>query len=337
MEGLRFGLLLGLCGGVASSLWIWVYLYWHPFRQYIRPEGLPSHHRKAGTPTMGGLPLVIIFLIAWSCTPLWQVEISWRGWFAVLSAVGAGAIGLWDDLLSGLKGRSEGLSPAGKLVLQLVVATGIALFLSFKSGDLKFIVPFSSLGVPLRAIPAPLLFLLVLLGFWGTTNGANLTDGLDGLAAGCGIVILLGALTISRASPELAALSLLGAGLFAGFLWWNAYPARVFMGDVGSMFLGGLIFGVYTAAGGIFLLPLFAGIFVLESLSVIAQVFAFKLAGVRVLKMSPLHHHLEAGEVPWPHLLRSPNWPEPTVVARLWLLALLFVALGILAARWGNI
>ena len=310
---------------------MWAFIRYPPFGQHIRPEGLATHRRKAGTPTMGGLPLMIIFIIAWGCAPFWPVEISWRGWFVALSAVGAGAIGFWDDLLSGLKGRSEGLSPAGKLLLQLLVATGLFLLLELGAGRQTFGVPFSPLTVRLREIPGAALFFLVLLGFWGTTNGANLTDGLDGLAAGCGIVILLGALTIPRASPELAALSLLGAGLFAGFLWWNAYPAKVFMGDVGSMFLGGLIFGVYTAAGGIFLLPLFAGIFVLESLSVIVQVFAFKLVGVRVLKMSPLHHHLEAGEVPWPHLLRSPNWPEPTVVARLWLLSVAFVSLGVLA------
>ena len=278
---------------------------------------------------------MIIFLVAWGCAPFWPVEISWRGWLAVLSAMGAGAIGLWDDLLSGLKCRSEGLSPAGKLVLQLVVATGIFLFLLFKSGDLVFAVPFSSLKVPLGAIPSPLLFLLVLLGFWGTTNGANLTDGLDGLAAGCGIVILVGGLVLTSRYSELTALVLLGAGLFAGFLWWNRYPARVFMGDTGSMFLGGLVFGIFAASGGLFLLPIFAGIFVVEALSVIAQVFSFKLLGVRVLKMSPLHHHLEEGEVPWRYLLRSPNWPEPVVVSRLWLLSAAFVALGILVAMGG--
>ena len=335
MEGLRFGVLLGLSGGVVSALWVRAYLYWHPFGQYIRPEGLPSHHRKAGTPTMGGLALMQVFLAAWAMMAFWPVEVSWRGWLVFMSAAGAGAIGLLDDLLSGMRHRSEGLSPMGKLILQLVVATGIFLFLLFKGGNLVFAVPFSSLGVPVGAIPVPLLFLLVLLGFWGTTNGANLTDGLDGLAAGCGIVILVGAVALTRAYPELTALSLLGAGLFAGFLWWNRYPARVFMGDVGSMFLGGLIFGIFTASGGILLLPLFAGIFVVEALSVIAQVLSFKLFGVRVLKMSPLHHHLEEGEVPWRYLLRSPNWPEPVVVVRLWLLSAAFVALGILVAMGG--
>ncbi|NOX44650.1 MAG: phospho-N-acetylmuramoyl-pentapeptide-transferase [Caldiserica bacterium] len=328
MEGLKFGLLLGVLGGAVGALSVWAFIRRPPFGQHIRPEGLGTHLRKAGTPTMGGLPLVILFIAAWGCLPLWPVEASWRGF---LSAVGAGAIGLWDDLLAGLRGRSEGLSPAGKLLLQLLVATGLFLLLEFAAGDQALTVPFSTVSLASREIPGPALFLLLLLGFWGTTNGANLTDGLDGLAAGCGISILLGSLVLALRYPELSTLALFGAGLFAGFLWWNAYPARVFMGDVGSMFLGGLVFGVFTAADGLFLLPIFAGIFVLESLSVIVQVSAFKLAGVRVLKMSPLHHHLEEGEVPWRYLLRSPGWPEPAVVVRLWLLGMLFVAMGICA------
>lgn len=333
MEGLRFGVFLSLSGGIAAALSTWAFIRYPLYGQHIRPEGLPTHRRKAGTPTMGGLPLLSLFLLFWVTAPLWPVGISWRGWFAFLSALGAGAIGFLDDLLSGHKHRSEGLSPGGKLLLQAVAALGLFLFLHFGGSGLLFRVPFSSAAVPLRDIPAPALFVLVLLGFMGAANGANLTDGLDGLAAGCGISILLGALGVALPFPELSSLALLGAGLFLGFLWWNAHPARIFMGDTGSMFLGGLIFGVFTAAGGLFLLPLFAGIFVVESLSVIVQVAAFKFRGVRVLKMSPLHHHLEEGEVPWRYLLPSPGWPEPVVVARLWLLAALFAALGMLAVR----
>ncbi|RLE28365.1 phospho-N-acetylmuramoyl-pentapeptide-transferase [Candidatus Acetothermia bacterium] len=332
MDALSFGLVLYLMGGMASLMWVWTYLRWPPFGQHIRPEGLITHHRKAGTPTMGGLPLLQVFLAAWVTLPFWPVGISWRGWLVFLSAVGAGAIGLIDDLLSGIRQRSEGLSPGGKLLLGCVVALGIFFLISYEGENLNFSVPFSCLQVPLVTIPAPLLFLLVLLGFWGTTNGTNLTDGLDGLAAGCGIVILAGALPLTRFYPELTALALLGTGLFAGFLWWNRYPARVFMGDTGSMFLGGLIFGLFLAGGGLLLLPVFAGIFVLESASVIAQVLSFKFFGVRLFKMSPLHHHLEEGEVPWRYLLPSPNWPEPVVVVRLWLLSLAFVILGLLAA-----
>ncbi len=332
MEGLRFGVILGLLGALASAFYLGYYARRPWFGQYIRPEGLPTHHRKAGTPTMGGALLLQLFLVAWGTMPVWPVDITWRGWTVFLSAVGAAAIGFTDDLLSQRKRRSEGLSPKGKLLLQLLVAAGLFLILWFKGRDLGLSVPFASFEIPLSSIPAPALFALVLLGFWGTTNGANLTDGLDGLAAGCGIAILLGSLALNRGIPELSALALFGAGLFAGFLWWNAYPARVFMGDVGSMFLGGLIFGVYLAAGGIFLLPLFAGIFVLESLSVIVQVASFKLTGTRILKMSPLHHHLEEGEVSWRYLLQSPDWPEPVAVVRLWLVAAVLVGLGLLAA-----
>ncbi|MCD6540630.1 phospho-N-acetylmuramoyl-pentapeptide-transferase [Candidatus Bipolaricaulota bacterium] len=335
MEGLRFGLILFFLGAVASAVCLRCYILRPRFGQYIRPEGLATHRRKAGTPTAGGLLLLQVFLAAWATVAFWPVKLSWRGWIVFLSAVGAGGIGLLDDLLSQRRRRSEGLSPSAKLLLGLPIALGIFLMLLFAGGDLAVYVPFFSLEVGLRAIPAPLLFLLVLLGFWGTTNGANLTDGLDGLAAGCGVSILLGSLALAFRYPELVALALFGAGLFMGFLWWNAYPARVFMGDVGSMFLGGLIFGIFTASGGILFLPLFAGIFVVEALSVIAQVLSFKLFGVRVLKMSPLHHHLEEGEVGWRYLLRSPNWPEPVVVSRLWLLSAAFVALGILVAMGG--
>jgi len=328
---LRFGFILFLLGGVGGALAVWAHLKGRLYRQYIRPEGLPTHYRKAGTPTMGGFPLLQVFLVAWVTVAFWPVGLSWRGWTVFLSAVGAGAIGLLDDLLSQRRRRSEGLSPWGKLLLQLPVALGLFFLLEFKAREMELYIPFSSLKLPLAAIPGPVFFLLTLLGFWGTTNGANLTDGLDGLAAGCGIPILLGALSLTGAYPELSALTLLGAGLFAGFLWWNAHPARIFMGDVGSMFLGGLVFGIFIAAGGLFLLPIAAGIFVVESLSVIVQVLSFKLFGVRVLKMSPLHHHLEEGEVSWRYLLKTPNWPEPAVVVRLWLISLSFVALGLLA------
>ncbi|MGY4706249.1 phospho-N-acetylmuramoyl-pentapeptide-transferase [Candidatus Bipolaricaulota sp. J31] len=333
MEALRFGGLLGLSGGIVAALAVWAFICRPLYGQHVRPEGLPTHHKKAGTPTMGGLPLLLLFLLAWGAAPLWPVDVSWRGWFVFSSAMGAGAIGFLDDLLSGLKHRSEGLSPSGKLLLQAAVGLGLFLLLFLRGSDLLFHLPFSSVVIPLRDIPAPALFVLVLLGFMGTANGANLIDGLDGLAAGCGVSILLGALALTGGYPELSALSLLGAGLFLGFLWWNRYPARVFMGDTGSMFLGGLIFGVFVAAGGLFLIPLSAGIFVVESLSVIVQVAAFKLRRVRVFKMSPLHHHLEEGEVPWRYLIPSPGWPEPVVVARLWIISVLFVVVGILATR----
>jgi phospho-N-acetylmuramoyl-pentapeptide-transferase len=331
MEGLRLGASLLLLGAGGGILAVWIYLKGRLYGQYVRPEGPATHFAKAGTPTMGGLPLLLLFLAAWAAFPLWPVAVSWRGLFVLLSAAGGGAIGLLDDLLSQRRRRSEGLPPLGKLALQLVVATGLFWMIEREGADAVFLVPFSHIGIQVGMVPAPLLFLLVLLGFWGTANGANLTDGLDGLAAGCGIVILLGFLSLVSPFPELVAASFLGAGLFSGFLWWNVYPARTFMGDVGSMFLGGLVFGVATAAGGLLLLPIFAGIFVVESLSVIAQVLSFKLFGVRILKMSPLHHHLEEGDVPWSYLLPSPGWPEPKVVVRLWLLAGFFVALGILS------
>jgi phospho-N-acetylmuramoyl-pentapeptide-transferase len=297
--------------------------------QYIRPEGPKGHAAKAGTPTMAGLvPLLALTVGAGA---LWALgwPLGPRAGFALAAAWLGGGIGLLDDLLSQRRRSSLGLSPAQKLLLGLGAAAILFLFFPALSG-VGIQVPFSRLGLPLGALPPWAVFLLLLLGFWGTTNAVNLTDGLDGLAPGAVIIVLLG--LVPLLGGELAGLALVSAGAVAGFLWVNAYPAGAFLGDVGSMGLGGLVLGLSFAGGLIFLLPLLGGLFVLEALSVILQVLSYKLTGRRLFKMSPLHHHLEEEEVDWPYLLPSPGWPEPKVVVRLWLLSLAFVGLGLLAA-----
>jgi phospho-N-acetylmuramoyl-pentapeptide-transferase len=165
----------------------------------------------------------------------------------------------------------------------------------------------------------------------GTVNGVNLADGLDGLATGLFLLAVLGFLPLLLQDAGLGALGFLALGAGLGFLWVNAHPARVFLGNVGSMGLGGLLFGLGWSSGGLLLLPLVGGVFVLEVLSVILQVASYKLKGVRFLKMSPFHHHLEDVPVSWPHRLRSPNWPEPQVVTRLWIAGAVCALLGVLA------
>ena len=299
--------------------------------QYIRPEGPQGHVAKAGTPTMVG----IVPLLGLSAGALlwWALggAFSARGGFALASAWLAGGIGLWDDLLSQRRRSSQGLSPGQKLFLGLGAAAVLFLFFPALKG-VELVVPFSQARLLLGSLPPWAAFLLLLFGFWGTTNAVNLTDGLDGLAPGATGIVLLGLVPLLWGQGELFGLALVSAGAVAGFLWVNAYPAGAFLGDVGSLGLGGLLFGLAFSGGLVFLLPILGGLFVLEALSVIVQVLSFKLAGVRLLKMSPLHHHLEEGEVPWRHLLPGGDWPEPKVVVRLWLLSALFVALGILAA-----
>ena len=298
--------------------------------QYIRPEGPVAHAAKAGTPTMAGIvplsALTLAVLLAWAL----GIHSTSRAWFALAAAWLAGGIGLLDDLLSQRRRTSLGLAPAHKLLLGAGAAALLFALVPLLP-DVEVLVPFSPFKFPLAALPPWALFLLLLTAFWGTTNAVNLTDGLDGLAPGAVLIVLLGLLPLVWGQEDLAGLSLLSAGALVGFLWVNAYPAGAFLGDVGSMGLGGLLFGIAFSGGMVFLLPILGGLFVIEALSVILQVTSFKLTGKRLLKMSPLHHHLEAGDVPWPHLLPGANWPEPKVVVRLWILCGACVLLGVLA------
>ncbi len=300
--------------------------------QFIRPEGPEGHAAKAGTPTMVGLVPLLALTAGAVVLAVIQGGLSWELGFALAAAWLGGGIGLWDDLLSQRRRSSLGLSPAQKLLLGLGAAVLLFLFYPALTG-LELAVPFSSTHLPLAAFPPWAVFLLILFGFWGTTHAVNLTDGLDGLAPGATAAVLLGLAYLLRGQGGLAGLTLISAGAVAGFLWVNAYPAGAFLGDVGSLGLGGLVFGLAFSGGAIFFLPLLGGLFVLEALSVILQVLFYKLTGRRLLKMSPLHHHLEEGEVPWPYLLPGADWPEPKVVVRLWILAAAFVLLALAASR----
>ncbi len=296
--------------------------------QVIRHEGPASHRPKAGTPTMGG---VLILSAAITPTLLWADLTNLYVWIAVGSTVAFGAIGFFDDYLKVRRGSHHGLRPRHKLAVQVVVAIGVGLVLMRLSAQglyhTRMIFPFFKELTPDLGWYYVAFAILVLVG---ASNAVNLTDGLDGLAISIftvaaaaftalsyvtGHAVLAAYLLIPRFTPaaELTIFcgALVGAGL--GFLWYNSYPADIFMGDVGSLALGGALGTVALLIKQELLLPIVGAVFVIEALSVIIQVASFKLTGQRVFKMAPLHHHFE--------LI---GWSEPKVISRFLIAAVVF-------------
>jgi len=291
----------------------------------IRDDGPERHLSKAGTPTMGGLLILFAFVVS---TLLWANLSNNYIWVVVFVAVGFGLIGLYDDVLKFRKGG--GLRARSKLILQVLLSVGVGIFLVYydpvRSGYAsKLFVPFfkdftPDLGWGYLAF---IVFIVV-----GTSNAVNLTDGLDGLAIGpiiiatvtfTGIVYLTGHFKFAeylniqhiREAGELAVLTSAIIGASLGFLWYNTYPAQIFMGDVGSLSLGGVLGAIACISKQELLLIPVGGIFVIEALSVIIQVGYFKYTGgKRFFKMAPLHHHFE-----------QLGWPEPKVIVRFWIVA----------------
>jgi phospho-N-acetylmuramoyl-pentapeptide-transferase len=312
--------------------------------QYIREDGPQSHQKKSGTPTMGGVLIVIAILLP---TVLWSDPANPFVWIAVCSTLAYGAIGFADDYTKVVHRRNLGLTARAKLLWQSLAGAGVAVALviltQFKLFSSQLSVPFLKFFHPslqwhnwpatlphlglLAFVPFVAFVIFVLMG---TSNAVNLTDGLDGLAIGC-TIIAAGALTVLTYVSghvvfadylELQRMPLVGeltvfcgsmVGASIGFLWYNAHPAEVFMGDVGSLALGGAIGTVAVIIRQEFLLPFIGGIFVLEAVSVVLQVGSYKLRKKRVFKMAPLHHHFE-----------QLGWSESKVIARFWILALVF-------------
>ena len=296
--------------------------------QQIRELGPQGHEAKAGTPTMGGLFVLSAWAIGVLC--LWPT-VAWARPIGFVLAAGAthGAIGLLDDLRSVQRHRSLGLTAPRKLLLGSLAA--VALFFVFR--DVVSIpqrIPFSTSTVTLPPIAT---FALVWVSFLATTNSVNLADGLDGLAGGLAVLILIGLLVLSPSRTVLVTiLPLLGALL--GFLWVNVHPAGLFLGDVGSFGLGGIVAAVSLCTGTIFFLPLVAGVLVLEAVSVILQVTSCRITGVRLFKMSPFHHHFEEStHARTAHVLPGFEWPETKVTLRFWLVQALFVGLAVWAGH----
>ena len=311
--------------------------------QFIREEGPQAHQKKKGTPTMGG---VLIVLSAAVPTLLWADLSNPFIWLVLFALVGFAAIGFIDDYAKVSKQRNLGLTAKKKFSLQIFVSVVVGVVLLVLTTQSKYstelVIPFakrfhpdlvihSLINVPHVWVFAFFPFLIfVVLVIVGSSNAVNLTDGLDGLAIGC-TVIAAGALTVLtyvssnriwaayleiQYIPRVGELTvfcgaLMGASL--GFLWYNAHPAEVFMGDVGSLSLGGTLGVIAVIIKQEILLFFVGGIFVVEALSVILQVGSFKLRGKRIFKMAPLHHHFELM-----------GWSESKVIVRFWIAALVF-------------
>jgi len=300
--------------------------------QQIRAEGPKSHHSKAGTPTMGGILIIISIVISvflwgdWSNKYLWIVTGT-----TVLYAI----LGGLDDYLKIVKKKSKGLSALMKITGQILIAfgVGVALMLLTAKGEFDTILHFPFLKT-LTPELGVLFIPFVILVLAGTSNAVNLTDGLDGLAVGtvmiaaaaysvfayiAGNALVANYLNVAfvRGVGELTVYMGAMLGACIGFLWFNCYPAKVFMGDVGSLSLGGTIGVVAVLCKQEILLVIVGGLFVIEVLSVIIQVVSFKTRGKRIFKMAPLHHHFELS-----------GWPEPTVVVRFWIVAILFALMS---------
>ncbi|MEX1044853.1 MAG: phospho-N-acetylmuramoyl-pentapeptide-transferase [Chthoniobacterales bacterium] len=292
------------------------------------------HGGKAGTPTMGGVLLLGAVIVA---TLLWARLTNPLVWLCLFTVVYLGALGFVDDYLKVTKKSSDGISSRLKFALQCVLAAMITAFFAWEPTlspqASQLYVPFykepiiQSLGI--------FTFFLYLFVIVGASNAVNLTDGLDGLAAGCTATAAFGFAVLTYAagnvkiaqylqipfvlfSGELAVICTALVGASLGFLWWNCHPARVFMGDTGSLAIGGLLGVVAISAKQELLLALIGGVFVLEAGSVILQVASFKLTGKRIFKMSPLHHHFELS-----------GWKESTVIVRFWILSIVFALLGL--------
>jgi len=292
------------------------------------------HGSKKGTPTMGGLLLIGSIVIS---TILWAKPENPFVWLVLFSAVFLGGIGFYDDWLKVTKKSSDGISSRLKFVLQCLLAAIFTLFFltnpKLSATAQQLFIPFFK--EPLLLGMGVLTFIFYLLVIVGTSNAVNLTDGLDGLATGCTAtvaatyaVLVYVAGNIKTATylqvpfvpyaGELAVLCVALLGACLGFLWWNAHPARVFMGDTGSLAIGGMLGAVAICCKQELLLVIVGGVFVMEAMSVILQVASFKTTGRRIFKMSPIHHHFELS-----------GWKENTVIVRFWILSVLFALLGL--------
>jgi len=304
----------------------------HRVGQVIRNDGPQSHLSKAGTPTMGGALVLVAITLS---TLLWSDLSNRYVWLVLFVTLGFGAIGWWDDYLKLFLKNSRGLSARKKYFFQSILALAAALYLYFTAHlpvETQLVFPFfKHMLLPL----GPFFIVLTYFVIVGSSNAVNLTDGLDGLAI-LPAVMVAGALAIFAyvsgnihfanylgipyvpGSGEIVVFcsSIVGAGL--GFLWFNTYPAQVFMGDVGALALGAALGIVAVIVRQELVLLVMGGVFVLETVSVILQVASFKLTGKRIFKMAPIHHHFELK-----------GWPEPRVIVRFWIITFVLVLCGL--------
>jgi phospho-N-acetylmuramoyl-pentapeptide-transferase len=304
----------------------------HRVGQVIRDDGPSSHFSKAGTPTMGGTLVIIAVIFS---TLLWSDLTNRYVWLVMLMTLGFGAIGYWDDYRKLVLKHSRGMPARQKYLLQSLLGFGAAIYLYCSAtlpAETQLLIPF------IKNVYVNLGLFFILLTYFvivGSSNAVNLTDGLDGLAIMPAVMVsgALGVFAYVTGNVQYANYlaipyvpgageivvfcgSLVGAGL--GFLWFNTYPAQVFMGDVGALALGAALGTIAVIVRQEIVFFVMSGIFVLETVSVILQVASFKLTGKRIFKMAPIHHHFELK-----------GWPEPRVIVRFWIISFILVLCGL--------
>ncbi|MCD8548641.1 MAG: phospho-N-acetylmuramoyl-pentapeptide-transferase [Aeromonadaceae bacterium] len=337
---LTFRAIMAILTALGIALWVGPHvirrLQLLQIGQVVRHDGPESHFSKRGTPTMGGV--MILFAIAVSVL-LWAKLSNPYVWVVLFVLVSFGAIGFVDDYRKVVRKNSKGLIARWKYFWQSAAALAVAIFLySTASADAQtqLVVPFFKGFMPvLGLLFIPLVYFVIV----GSSNAVNLTDGLDGLAIMPTVMVAAGFALVAWATgnvnfasylhipyvlhaSELVVVctAIVGAGL--GFLWFNTYPAQVFMGDVGSLALGALLGVIAVLLRQEFLLVIMGGVFVMETVSVILQVGSFKLRGQRIFRMAPIHHHYELK-----------GWPEPRVIVRFWIITLVLVLVGLVTLK----
>lgn len=286
--------------------------------QSIREEGPKSHYKKSGTPTMGGIIIVFSVIISVFTSGYYTREI----WAALFFMVGFGLIGFIDDYIKVVQKRNLGLKAYQKILIQFIFALLLAIYGSkYSAYGTKLIIPFANAYIDLGVLYIPFVLFVVL----GTVNAVNLTDGLDGLSTGVTLIVMAAFSLITNSmkeiSPIFEGISIISAavaGACLGFLKHNANPAKVFMGDTGSLALGGAVAAVAVISNTVLLIPIIGGIYFAEALSVIIQVLHYKRTKRRIFKMAPLHHHFEMS-----------GWKETKVVSVFWIITVILAFIGI--------
>ncbi|ADN00046.1 phospho-N-acetylmuramoyl-pentapeptide-transferase [Dickeya dadantii] len=337
---LTFRAIVSLLTALIISLWMGPHLIAWLQRlqigQVVRNEGPESHFSKRGTPTMGGVMILASIIIS---VLLWVNLANPYVWCVLLVLVGYGAVGFVDDYRKVVRKDTRGLIARWKYFWQSVLALVVAFSMYAIGKDTpatQLVVPFFKDVMPQLGVMYIVLAYFVIVG---TSNAVNLTDGLDGLAIMPTVFVAVGFALVAwatgnmnfasylhipyiRHASELVVVctAIVGAGL--GFLWFNTYPAQVFMGDVGSLALGGALGTIAVLLRQEFLLVIMGGVFVVETLSVILQVGSFKLRGQRIFRMAPIHHHYELK-----------GWPEPRVIVRFWIISLMLMLIGLVTLK----
>ena len=285
------------------------------FGQTVRDDGPQTHLQKNGTPTMGGVIMIIAILI----TGLTRAKIDKDLLVGLICITGFGFVGFLDDFIKIKINRSLGLTAYQKIILQFALALFVSYYqYSASPSATQIMIPFTDYIINLGPLYVPIMMFVII----GTVNAVNLTDGLDGLASGITLIvsIFFMLLAISVGNSDVAILAAATGGACLGFLGFNSYPAKVFMGDTGSMALGGAVVSFAVLTNSVLLIPIVGGIYFAEAISVIIQVTSFRLTGKRVFKMAPIHHHFE-----------QCGWPETRVVFVFWIATVVLAWIGIIA------